>query len=92
MTGVRGITDAPSRDWMRHAACLSADTDIFYPSNGAAWKALKYCESCPVVSDCLKYALRFERSDGLNVYGVYGGMTPAQRSSAIRRANRHATV
>lgn len=59
------------------AACKGADLDLFFPmgdSPGAYSQARQYCARCPVVSECLQYAL-----DLGSDYGMYGGTTPADR-------------
>ena len=83
-------------DWRRHAACRGFDTELFFAKadtrDGRA--VLQICESCPVASECLKFALEFEfMSDG-KAAGIYGGFTPTQRdamrvAARSRKCRRH---
>ena len=62
--------------WQDKAACKSANSDIFF--SGVASRiqmAKKICETCPVVQDCLEFAIR---NDDFEPH-VYGGMTGAER-------------
>lgn len=64
-------------DWMDRAACLNIDPDIFFPERGESAKpAKRVCSQCPVVQQCLDYALTLPE-DRL---GVFGGTTPRERS------------
>lgn len=65
--------------WRAEAACRNSDSpELFFPHStsqmrdGAAGARL-YCNTCPVVYECLKEAL-----DG-NEYGTWGGMTHHER-------------
>src|ERR1700722_6472528 len=80
--------------WMENAKCRDADPDLFYPENGKfacpeTKTAIRICRSCPVINECLNWAIKTGDS-----FGVLGGMTPQQRtrykreleySKAIRR-------
>lgn len=73
---------AVRQPWMRDAACLGHDPELFFASVGheetvAAAKAV--CADCPVRTDCLDYALtNYEQ------HGVWGGTSLKQRA-AMRR-------
>lgn len=79
-------TDVPW-DWYRAAACLGADTEIFYPDRGEGKtgpvrEAKAYCWRCPVTRECLEAALVEERTaDRKAVFGVRGGLTAGERLS-----------
>jgi WhiB family redox-sensing transcriptional regulator len=45
--------------------------------------AVSYCTGCPVKIQCQRHALSVPE-----VFGVWGGTTPEQRSRMIARANR----
>lgn len=75
--------------WSDHAICRGADPEIFFPIGyGApvlkeqidAAKAI--CNNCPVVADCLAWALRVGEPDG-----VWGGTTPEERRYLRRTAD-----
>lgn len=74
------------RRWQELAACagLGVDPDVFFPVTQwgpSDWRTPKaLCDSCPVRLQCLDYALKSHEP-----YGMWGGMTPVQRSAAIKR-------
>jgi WhiB family redox-sensing transcriptional regulator len=71
----------PNDDWMRQAACLPVDPEIFFPtpkSESGIWggessaerrKAVKaaqvICEPCPVKAECFAYAHRIGATSGI---------------------------
>jgi len=70
---LRVLVDRPV--WMERAACAGM-TDLFYPDlPGPVPKAARLvCELCPVVRECLGYAVATSQH-----HGVWGGMAPRQR-------------
>jgi WhiB family redox-sensing transcriptional regulator len=76
-----------TRHWMSDAACRNTDLDAFYPepaSNASVYAdGQRICRGCPVQNDCLTYAL-----DNDERYGLWGGLTPAQRETHPMRARR----
>lgn len=72
-------------DWRDQAACRTADPELFFPvGKGAPSKrqeneAKKVCADCPVLADCLSWAL----TQGMDV-GVFGGLNADERR-ALRR-------
>ena len=73
-------------DWKQNAACRGTATDRFFPDSPNHYpQALRLCENCPVVTECLEAALAVpENSDR---FGVFGGTTPPERRR-IRAARR----
>ena len=70
--------------WRDHAACLDADPDWFFPEVGYgrgqdAIKARLICADCPVIDECLAWALAERPS-----VGIFGGTSPLERDR-IRR-------
>ena len=63
-------------DWMRHAACV----DMPLPETSSVEAAIAVCQSCSVRLPCLSFAL--ERDEP---YGVWGGLTYAERKAERRR-------
>ena len=65
------------------AACKGIDNpEIFFPSPGdtEALKAAKaLCADCPVVQDCLEYALNNNER-----YGIWGGKSTRERLLILR--------
>ena len=72
--------------WRDHAGCLGSDPDMFFPigSTGAVLGEIQaakaVCESCPVIEECLRYALVTNQESG-----VWGGTTEEERRR-LRRA------
>lgn len=67
-----------------HGACTPATQHLFFPppgSDGHAAKAI--CATCPVIAECLDYAL----SAGER-HGVWGGLTEAERERLRRATGR----
>ena len=72
--------------WMRHGACLEVDPEMFFPGERdrhAADDAKTICHGCPVVAECLAYALRNNETEG-----IWGGTSATQR----KRLRKHAKV
>lgn len=71
--------------WQDDAACRAEDSAIFFPEAAGGrhplqdWhyaQAKAVCAGCPVVAECLAFAL--SRNERL---GVWGGTTPEERKS-----------
>jgi WhiB family transcriptional regulator, redox-sensing transcriptional regulator len=67
--------------WQQDAACQAVeDPDVFFPGKGNAGEAAKrICAACPVLKECLTFALA-TMPHPLEDYGVYGGLLPAERA------------
>ena len=67
-----------SQPWRARAACKGADTDLFFPPEGAGRNAAKaaraICAGCPVTAECLRHAVSFPER-----HGVWGGLPERQR-------------
>lgn len=65
--------------WIRFGACRGMPTDIFMPKEDGKTpnynKARKICSGCPVVQDCLDYAL----ACGKDNVGYWGNTTQRER-------------
>lgn len=71
------------RPWAVYAACREVDPEIFFPSGREQEsRALAICATCPVIEDCLEYAI-----DSRERYGVWGGTTEKSRRKLLRRAS-----
>lgn len=69
-----------SRDWTELAVCRKMDKSVFFPSTtGGVREAKAICATCPVSSECLKYAI-----DNDLAYGVWGGLGETDRERLIR--------
>jgi WhiB family transcriptional regulator, redox-sensing transcriptional regulator len=78
------------------AACSEIDPELFFPQEIEIGKkivskytnlsrAKKVCSECPLVLDCLAYALKNHE------IGIWGGTTESQRDS-IRRSKKIRTI
>lgn len=70
------------------AACAAVDPDLFFPAGRdpvLAEAAKTYCRRCPLIRECLSYALTH------NVEGIWGATTPTERDDLRRRHHIAAT-
>lgn len=76
-------------DWRNQGECLEADPELFFPIGTTgpaiqqAEEAKEYCRRCPVISECLRWAL-----DTREDFGVWGGATEHERYGHRRREAR----
>lgn len=58
--------------------CSQTDPEIFFPEKGEVGNntraAIALCKTCPVMTDCLSWALTNDEK-----YGIWGGTTPLDR-------------
>jgi WhiB family redox-sensing transcriptional regulator len=78
-------------DWLLRAACADKDPELFFPV-GAMGPALhdqeaakRVCAACPVMGECLHYALVSGQTSG-----VWGGMCEDERKELRRTMLRDA--
>lgn len=65
--------------WMGKAVCASADPEEWFPEKGSSSQAAKkICAGCPVVNECLQFALDH------NEYGIWGGTSRRERVPMMR--------
>jgi WhiB family transcriptional regulator, redox-sensing transcriptional regulator len=82
------VTDHATH-WRDAGACLKADPDLFFPISKAGLtmrqirRAKSICGGCPVRLACLRFALETRELNG-----VWGGTTPEERRSELRRRAR----
>jgi WhiB family redox-sensing transcriptional regulator len=78
-------------EWLRSAACVGEDPELFFPvgTTGPARRdvaaAKRVCARCPVVSQCLSFAL----GNGQTA-GVWGGMGEEERVALLRTTRNDA--
>lgn len=80
-------------DWREWAICRGEDPDLFFPvgndSSGPTLiqvdSAKEVCRRCPVMKQCLDWAVRADP-----VEGVWGGTTESERR-AMRRSSVRAS-
>jgi WhiB family redox-sensing transcriptional regulator len=76
-------------DWRQHAVCRGEDPELFFPigHTGPALRqteeAKAVCRRCPVMSDCLAWALESGQDAG-----VWGGLGEHERRALKRRNAR----
>jgi WhiB family redox-sensing transcriptional regulator len=67
------------------AACHGSDVDAWFPELGGMSEqnnqAIKICRTCPVIDECLEWALHHER------HGIWGGTTPTDRRRIRAKRN-----
>ncbi len=67
--------------WMAEGTCRLYPPNKFFPSDGAGVeRARKICATCPVVSECLDYALTHRIE-----HGVWGGCSERERRRILKR-------
>ena len=69
-----------STDWSDRGLCRTADPDDLFVEGAAQNRAKILCSGCPVLTECLAYAL-----DHRIEHGVWGGMTERERRALLRR-------
>jgi WhiB family transcriptional regulator, redox-sensing transcriptional regulator len=76
-------------DWRHRAICRDEDPELFFPvgTSGPALlqvaEAKAVCRRCPVMSDCLSWALHSGQDAG-----VWGGMSEDERRALKRQHSR----
>lgn len=75
--------------WMERAACADMPCDMFFPSDGAGVvRAQRVCAKCPVIVQCLEYALKNQVD-----HGVWGGCSERKRRRILKaRASESAIM
>ncbi|GCD99182.1 WhiB family transcriptional regulator [Embleya hyalina] len=76
-------------NWREMAACRGEDPDLFFPIGNVRSgmgllqvdEAKAVCHRCPVVRQCLDWALEVHPVDG-----IWGGTTEEERRAVKRRA------
>jgi WhiB family transcriptional regulator, redox-sensing transcriptional regulator len=72
-------------DWRARAACSGYPNTLFFPTSDGAddanvERAKAVCAVCPVVEDCLEYALETNQRAG-----IWGGTSEQERKSLRRK-------
>lgn len=76
-------------DWRHRAICRDEDPELFFPvgTSGPALlqiaEAKTVCRRCPVVTECLTWALESGQDAG-----VWGGMSEDERRALKRQSTR----
>lgn len=82
-----------SSKWAHLAACRGENIQVFFEEKGggkyAYRQAREICGKCPVIQDCFNYIMSIESDPAVCRYGMYAGMTPAQRADYQKHLDRH---
>ena len=80
------FTEVASPTWRDQGSCRESPVDFFpFAEDAQAIRLAKdVCDLCPVIDDCLAYAIETRQSDG-----VWGGLTPKERLYLRRRWMEH---
>ena len=79
-------------EWQEDAACRQLDNVIFFGAEDGESElerqqreahAKSICETCPVKSPCLEFAMETNQK-----FGIWGGLTDKERASLKRRRAR----
>jgi WhiB family redox-sensing transcriptional regulator len=76
-------------DWRKLGACLNEDPELFFPTGNSGPALLQVeeaktvCRRCPVMVECLLWALEHGQD-----YGVWGGQSEDERRAARRKGRR----
>jgi WhiB family redox-sensing transcriptional regulator len=82
--------DGAAMDWRHNAVCREEDPELFFPigNTGPALlqieEAKAVCRRCPVMEQCLQWALETGQDAG-----VWGGLSEDERRAMKRRAARN---
>lgn len=74
-------------EWREQAVCSQVDSDLWFPEKGEWGKsqqARDVCSRCPVINECLEFAL----TNG-EVNGIWGGTTHEQRKELGYKEREH---
>lgn len=82
---------ASAEDWRRQAVCREEEPDLFFPAGNTGPYVLQIeeakavCRRCPVMDQCLQWALDTGQDSG-----VWGGLSEDERRNQKRRIARQA--
>ena len=66
--------------WSELALCAEVGGDEWFPEKGGSTKEAKaICRNCPVIAECLEYALANDER-----FGIWGGKSERERRSLAR--------
>jgi len=86
------VLDVNRPDWMTKAACIGEPRELFFPGPGQdgirkTKKAKQICRTCPVVNDCIVYAMSFSPR---SLIGIWGGTTERERTRIHKSSSGNA--
>lgn len=70
-----------SEEWKLDGICRTVDPDMWFPEPPASgFQAKKLCARCPVIEECLEYAMANNEK-----FGVWGGLSAHERKKLKRK-------
>ena len=69
--------------WVSRSACVGHDPELWFPAavwSAEALAAVKVCQGCPVISDCLRFAQESRQRTG-----IWGGVVFGVSRDALAR-------
>lgn len=66
-------------DWTQDALCAEIGVEPYFNNFG---RAKASCLTCPVINECLEWALSFD--EWTDQHGIFGGTTPSERKQLRR--------
>lgn len=67
--------DLSDDEWQRKSLCAQTDPEAFFPEKGGSTRdAKRICQRCPVIGNCLNYALAHDER-----FGIWGGLSERER-------------
>ena len=82
-TPIEDDQDVEQPNWREDASCRGYDGAVFFPDDGDTAGinyARSICAGCPVMEDCLTYAVEMNQTEG-----IWGGATKQERRRLRRR-------
>lgn len=84
----RLIVSIPNDEWKLEGVCNQVDPELFFPSRDDEGYMAEYnpvvakriCSVCPVINECLEYALENNEQ-----WGIWGGKSYVQRKEMHRQ-------
>ena len=94
------VGPSDSEDWQERAACIGHDPDFFINDynrfkvgKAVTAMAVTICRRCPVIDECLDYALLLDSGGAkTQTFGVWGGMTEKERKAMLNRKKRDTSI
>ena len=82
-------------DWQMDGSCRGVDSSVFFHPDGERGRARaqremqakQMCRQCPVITQCRTHALRVGEP-----YGIWGGLSEAEREVLLKGAIRRRTA
>lgn len=72
---------------MNEPACQTTDPELWFDlkNEGSVRLAKKLCGTCDISIACLENCLEFETMSASSRYGIFGGLTPEERTNLTYR-------